>query len=141
MKFRFSIFAVAVAFLFSSFMVSSALASDKIVWKMASSWPKGTILQEIADDFAAQVTKMSDGRLTIKSYPAGVLMGASGSDRSCTRMGTIDAAHSSPSYSVGQLPAAPLFGYIPFGMEVIPYLTWMYEGEGKALVNKAIREV
>ncbi len=135
MKIRSSISALAVSLLFFTVMGGSAFASDKIVWKMASSWPKGTILQEIADDFAAQVTKMSDGRLTIKSYPAGVLMGAL-EVTEATRMGTIDAAHSSPSYSVGQLPAAPLFGYIPFGMEVIPYLTWMYEGEGKALLTK-----
>ena len=135
MKIKYSISTIAAVFLLSTFMAGSASASDKIVWKMASSWPKGTILQEIADDFAAEVTKMSGGRLTIKSYPAGVLMGAL-EITDAVRMGTIDAAHSSPSYSVGQLPAAPLFGYIPFGMEAIPYLTWMYVGEGKELFAK-----
>ena len=111
---------------------TNGFAGDKIVWKMASSWPDGTILQQSADSFAEKVTRMSNGRLTIKSYPAGILMGAL-EVADGARMGTIDAAHSSPSYSVGQLPAAPLFGYIPFGMEPIPYLTWMFEGEGKAL--------
>ncbi|ACN14506.1 periplasmic TRAP-type dicarboxylate transporter protein [Desulforapulum autotrophicum HRM2] len=133
MKLRTSIFVVTTFFLLT--MAGSALGADKIVWKMASSWPKGTVLQEIADDFAARITTMSNGRLTIKSYPAGVLMGAL-EVTDAARMGTIDAAHSSPTYSVGQLPAAPLFGYIPFGMETIPYLTWMYEGEGKALFSK-----
>lgn len=115
--------------------VTAASAEGKFVWKMATSWPEGTILQELADDFAARVTTMTNGRLTIKSYPAGVLMGALEVTDS-VRMGVIDAAHSSPSYSVGQLPAAPLFGYIPFGMEVIPYLTWLYEGEGNALLTE-----
>jgi len=116
-------------------LCSSAFSEDKIIWKMASSWPDGTILQESANSFADKVTSMSGGRLTIKSYPAGVLMGAL-EVADGARMGTIDAAHSSPSYSVGQLPAAPLFGYIPFGMEAIPYLTWILEGEGKELFNE-----
>ncbi len=133
MRLRTSIFVVTTFFLLT--MAGSALGADKFVWKMASSWPKGTVLQEIADDFAARVTTMSNGRLTIKSYPAGVLMGAL-EVTDAARMGTIDAAHSSPTYSVGQLPAAPLFGYVPFGMETIPYLTWMYEGEGRALLQK-----
>ncbi|WP_028585284.1 TRAP transporter substrate-binding protein DctP [Desulfogranum mediterraneum] len=114
---------------------ATVLGADTITWKMASSWPEGTILQEAADNFAAQVTKMSNGRLTIKSYPAGVLMGALEVTDS-VRMGVIDASHSSPGYVVGQLPAAPLFGYIPFGMEAIPYLTWMYDGEGYELFKE-----
>ncbi|PIE58789.1 MAG: hypothetical protein CSA33_01165 [Desulfobulbus propionicus] len=122
--------------LFLSFLcTTTALSQDKFVWKMASSWPEGTILQKVANEFADNVTTMSGGRLTIKSYPAGMLMGAlEVSD--AARMGTIDVAHSSPSYIVGQLPAAPLFGYIPFGMEAVPYLTWMYEGEGKELFQE-----
>ncbi len=133
MRLRISIFVVTTLFMLT--LAGSALGADTIVWKMASSWPKGTVLQEIADEFAARVTTMSNGRLTIKSYPAGVLMGAL-EVTDAARMGTIDAAHSSPTYSVGQLPAAPLFGYVPFGMEAIPYLTWMYEGEGNALLQK-----
>jgi len=126
---------VSIFFFLSAFAATSVFGADKIVWKMASSWPKGTILQELADSFADKVAKMSDGRLTIKSYPAGVLMGAL-EVTDAVRMGVIDAAHSSPSYSVGQLPAAPLFGYIPFGMEAIPYLTWFYQGEGHELFPK-----
>ncbi len=127
-----AILATLVCLSLSLLCTTSAFSEEKIVWKMATSWPDGTILQEAANEFADKVTTMSGGRLTIKSYPAGVLMGAL-EVADAVRMGTIDAAHSSASYSVGQLPAAPLFGYIPFGMEPIPYLTWMYEGEGKEL--------
>lgn len=133
MKKSFTVLVASVCFAVLS--TTSAYSADNIVWKMASSWPDNTILQESADSFADKVTQMSGGRLTIKSYPAGVLMGAL-EVADAVRMGTLDAAHSSPSYSVGQLPAAPLFGYIPFGMEAIPYLTWMYEGEGKELFQE-----
>ncbi len=134
MRQRFVLLAAVICLSFT-LLGANAFSQDKFVWKMASSWPKGTILQDSADAFADKVNKMSGGRLTIKSHPAGVLMGplevADG-----VRMGTIDAAHSSPAYSVGQIPAAPLFGYIPFGMEAIPYLTWMLEGEGQELLNE-----
>lgn len=114
---------------------ASAFAAESITWKMASSWPKGTILQKTADQFAENVGQMSGGRLVIKSYAAGVLMGALEVNDG-VRMGTIDAAHCSPAYQMGKLPAAPLFGYIPFGMDVLPYLTWFYQGDGAALYQE-----
>ena len=116
-------------------LVANAAGETAIKWKMASSWPKGTILQKAADDFAETVTRMSGGRLEIKSYAAGVLMGALEVTEG-VRMGTIDVAHCSPAYQMGKLPAAPLFGYIPFGMEAVPYLTWIYQGDGLALYQE-----
>ena len=132
MRGKSAILALLISLFFSVVSITNVFGADTFVWKMASSWPAGTILQQAADNFAAQVTKMSNGRLTIKSYPAGVLIGAL-EVAEAVRTGVIEAAHSSPAYSVGQLPASPLFGYIPFGMEAIPYLTWMYEGEGAEL--------
>ncbi len=126
-------FVAMFSFYLTAAVSTNCLAKENFTWKLATSWPKGTALQESAEAFAEQVGKMSNGRLTIKTYPAGVLMGAL-EVTDAVRMGSIDAAHSSPGYNVGQIPAAPLFGYIPFGMEAIPYLTWLYEGEGKELL-------
>ncbi|MBN1106856.1 MAG: TRAP transporter substrate-binding protein DctP [Deltaproteobacteria bacterium] len=113
----------------------NAAMAQKITWKMASSWPSGTQIQWAADFFADTVNKMSGGRLEIKSYPAGKLVGAL-EVFDAAKMGTIDVAHASPAYWIGKIPAGALFGYLPFGMEVQPYLTWMYEGEGMALYNQ-----
>ena len=104
-------------------------------WKMASAWPSGTQIQWAADFFAQTVKTMSGDRLEIKSYPAGKLMGAL-EVFDAVRMGTIDVSHCSPAYQIGKLPAAALFGYIPFGMEPVPYMTWMYEDEGLALYQE-----
>jgi len=106
-----------------------------ISWKMASSWPGGTQIQWAADSFAETVNQMSGGRLEIRSYPAGKLVGAL-EVFDAARMGTIDVAHASPAYWIGKMPAGALFGYLPFGMEAIPYLTWMYEGEGLGLYRE-----
>lgn len=127
-----------LAFALTIFLISSlaSLATAKTIrWKMATSWPKGTILQWAADDFAASVGELSGGRLVIKSYAAGVLMGAL-EVMDGVQAGSIDIAHSSPAYQMGKLKASPLFGYIPFGMNVIPYLTWFYQDEGQALYQE-----
>lgn len=110
-------------------------AQEKITWKMASAWPSGTQIQWAADHFAETVNALSGGRLEIKSYPAGKLVGAL-EVFDAARMGTIDVAHASPAYWIGKIPAGALFGYLPFGMEAVPYLTWMYEAGGLELYRE-----
>ncbi len=109
--------------------------AQKITWKMASAWPGGTQIQWAADFFAESVNQMSGGRMEIKSFPAGKLVGALEVFDSA-RMGNIDVAHASPAYWIGKMPAGALFGYLPFGMEAVPYLAWMYDGEGFALYQE-----
>lgn len=127
-----------VAILMGLFLLlgmNSVVFAKAIQWKMASSWPSGTQIQWAADFFAETVNTLSGGRLVIKSFPAGKLVGAlDGFEAS--RMGTIDVSHCSPAYQIGKVPAGALFGYIPFGMEAIPYMTWFYEDEGLALYQE-----
>jgi len=132
-RFRWLVLVLAVVAL-TAWSACPALA-QKITWKMASAWPAGTQVQWAADFFAETVNGMSGGRLEIKSYPAGKLVGAM-EVFDAARMGTIEVAHASPAYWIGKIPAAALFGYQPFGMEVLPYLTWLYEGEGMALYHE-----
>jgi TRAP-type mannitol/chloroaromatic compound transport system substrate-binding protein len=115
--------------------IHTTASAQTITWKMATSWPGGTQIQWAADFFAESVKQMSGGRLEIRSYPAGSLVGAL-EVFDAVRMGTIDAAHASPAYWIGRMPAGALFGYLPFGMEAVPYLTWMYEAEGLALYHE-----
>jgi TRAP-type mannitol/chloroaromatic compound transport system substrate-binding protein len=117
------------------FSIPGTAPAKTIKWKMASSWPKGTMVQWAADEFARTVNAMSGGRLEIKSYAAGVFVGALEVTDS-VRMGTIDVAHCSPGYQMGKLPAAPLFAYIPFGMDAVPYMTWFYDNDGMALYKE-----
>jgi TRAP-type mannitol/chloroaromatic compound transport system substrate-binding protein len=132
---RVNLLKVLVVFLLVSFGLVPSLFAQKMTWKMASSWPAGTQIQWAADFFAETVNQTCGGRLEIKSYPAGKLVGAL-EVFEAARMGTIDVAHASPAYWIGKIPAGALFGYLPFGMEAIPYLTWMYEGEGLALYHE-----
>lgn len=121
--------------IFFALGVNTTAVGQTIAWKMASSWPGGTQIQWAADFFAETVNRMSGGRLEIRSYPAGTLVGAL-EVFDAVRMGTVDVGHASPAYWIGKMPAGALFGYLPFGMEAVPYLTWMYEGEGLALYHE-----
>lgn len=133
---RFSLLKILVVVFLMSFGLIPNVFAQKIMWKMASSWPAGTQIQTAsADYFAEMVNKTSGGRLEIKSYPAGKLIGAM-EVLEAAKMGTIDVSHASPAYWLGKMPAGALFGYLPFGMEAIPYLTWLYEGEGMALYQE-----
>lgn len=120
-----------VAFMFSI----SAASAETITWRMPTSWPKGTVLQWAADFFAKTVTEMSGGRLVVKSFPAGAIMGAlevfDGVDS-----GAVQAAHSSAAYFVGKDASAALFTAVPAGLTAIPNLAWYFEGDGIALLSE-----
>ena len=131
---RFNVSAILLAFFLVIGIYASA-AAQTITWRMASAWPGGTQIQWAADYFAERVNAMSGGRMEIRSYPAGTMVGAL-EVFDAVRMGTIEIAHASPAYWIGRMPAGALFGYLPFGMEAIPYLTWMYEGEGLELYHE-----
>ena len=108
----------------------------KVTWKMATVWPKGTIFQVQGPEyFADLLNKMSSGRMQVKVYAAGQLVGPL-EVLDATKMGTIDAYHGGSVYWMGKMPAAPLFCTYPFTMEPVPYLTWMYHGGGMALYQK-----
>jgi len=48
--------------------------------------------------------------------------------------GTLQSVHGWAGYH--NMPAAVLFGSIPFGPEVIEYLAWLYQGNGLTLWQK-----
>jgi TRAP-type mannitol/chloroaromatic compound transport system substrate-binding protein len=115
--------------------LGSPAFAKKIRWKMATSWPAGILNQRLADMFATEVRDMSGGRLEIKVYPGGKLIGAL-EVFDAVRMGTIDIASSTPAYWIGKTEAADFFRSCVFGMEAIERLAWMYEGEGMELYHE-----
>jgi TRAP-type mannitol/chloroaromatic compound transport system substrate-binding protein len=49
------------------------------------------------------------------------------------RTGKIDAGFAWPVYWMGKLPAATVFGAVPFGPDASEYLAWMHQGGGLEL--------
>ncbi|WP_420547678.1 TRAP transporter substrate-binding protein [Curvivirga sp.] len=110
-----------------------AIASEKIEWKMVTSWPKnspgvGITAQRLAD----RITKMSDGRLTVKLYAAGELVpGLEVFD--AVSAGTAEMAHTASLFWQGKTKAAVFFTTMPFGLTALEHMAWIYHGGGQAL--------
>ncbi|MCG8377482.1 MAG: hypothetical protein MI702_13475, partial [Chlorobiales bacterium] len=116
-------------------MTGAQAWADTITWRMPTSWPKGTILQWAADFFAETVTAMSKGRLTVKAFPAGAIMGPL-EVYDATESGAVQAAHSSAAYFAGKNESAALFTTVPAGLDPIANLAWYYESDGLKLLNE-----
>jgi len=125
-------FLLSLALVFGS---GTTIFAKTITWRMPTSWPKGTILQWAPDFFAGIVNEMSGGRLQIKSYPAGALMGAL-EVFDAVNSGAIEATHSGAAYFIGKDPAGALFTAVPAGFSAIPNLAWYFEGDGLKLLKE-----
>lgn len=106
-----------------------AANQEKIVWRLQSSWGPGSEIQRQADDFAAMVTSMSNGRLEIQSTTAGTIVGGL-EVFDAVDQGIIDASHSLASYWLAKEPAAPFFAAVPGGLTAEEYIIWLYAMDG-----------
>jgi TRAP-type mannitol/chloroaromatic compound transport system substrate-binding protein len=120
-----------------------AAAKDKFVLTFQATWPSGLTLFDNFKFFADRVKKMSDGRLIIKTLPAGAIVPAF-ELLDATSKGVVDGAHAWAGYWVGKDRAAILMTGGPggtFGMDVLDYLGWMYDGGGLDLYQELYQKV
>ena len=102
-------------------------------WKLITTWPKnlpglGTAPERLAD----QLRVMSNGRLDIKVYGAGELVGAF-EVFDAVSQGTAEMGHGAAYYWRGKLPIAAMFATVPFGMTAQEMNGWLHYGGGMAL--------
>ncbi len=117
-----------------------AQAAEKVRWTMQTTWAKGWLLHEMAEDFAQRVSDMSGGNFVIKVLPAGAVVGAM-ENMDATSKGTLDGWHSWTGYWQGKHPSANFFASIPMHLEPTMYVTWMYSGGGKQLMQEMYDEM
>ena len=103
--------------------------------RIQSAFPPSSLIYENGEYWAERVNKMSGGRLAVEILPPGAvvppfeILDAVGN-------GVIEGGHTAPAYWVGKNKAATLFGPAPggpFGMDLMDYMGWIYEGDGLAL--------
>lgn len=110
-----------------------AISQNRLAWRMATSWPKGLPgLGDAADRIAARISKMSDGRLTVKVYAAGELVPAL-QVFDAVSAGTAEMGHDSAYYHLQKSPACGFFTGVPFGMTATEINAWIYWGGGQEL--------
>jgi TRAP-type mannitol/chloroaromatic compound transport system substrate-binding protein len=111
--------------------------------KIQAAWPPASMLWENSKFFAERVGKLSGGRLKIEMLASGSVVPPFES-LDATGRGVIDGAHAAPAYWVGKNKAAALFGPAPggpFGMDMLDYLGWIYQGGGQELYREFYRDV
>lgn len=104
-------------------------------WKMVMPWPKGLIWYDVAQHFSDTVKLASGGRLDIKVFSAGELVGALESFDAVAK-GSAEIMHDWPGYWKGKNEAFVALASVPFGLDDEGYNIWFYERGGLGMANE-----
>jgi TRAP-type mannitol/chloroaromatic compound transport system substrate-binding protein len=101
---------------------------------MITTWPKNLpgIGSGARSVWPSGVRVMSDGRLDIRVYGAGELVGAF-EVFDAVSAGTAEMGHGAAYYWRGKIPVAAMFSTVPFGMTAQEMNGWLYFGGGLEL--------
>lgn len=104
-------------------------SKEKFKWKMVMPWSKGLLFYDFAQHFADSVQLASGGRLSIKVFSAGELVGAMQSFDAVSK-GSAQVGHDWPGYWKGKNENFVSFASVPFGLDAEGYNVWLYERGG-----------
>lgn len=130
-----SIFLIVFSILISSCSQergpAGASTQDPVVrWRLASSFPHSLdTIYGAAETLSQRVKSLSDGKFSIRIYPAGELVpGLEVMD--AVQQGTVQIGHTASYYYIGKHPALVFDTAVPFGLTAREQTAWMYEGGG-----------
>ncbi|MDG6778611.1 TRAP transporter substrate-binding protein [Thiomicrorhabdus sp. zzn3] len=108
-------------------------------WKMVTTWPKNFPgLGTGANNVARLINEMSGGRIKVKVYGAGELVGAFEVFDAVSR-GNAQLGHAGAYYWKGKIPSAAFFSSVPFGLTANEMNAWLYYGGGMELWEEAYK--
>ena len=110
-------------------------SKDEFRWKMVMPWAKGMLFYDIAQHFSDSVALASGGRLQIKLFSAGELVGANEVFDAVSK-GSDEIAHSSPLYWKGKNDAFVAFASVPFGLDAEGFNICLYERGGLEMLQE-----
>ena len=110
-------------------------SKEEFKWKMVMPWSKGLLFYDVAQHFADSVALASGGRLEIKLFSAGELVGAMESFDAVSK-GQADIGHDWPGYWKGKNEAFVAFASVPFGLDAEGYNIWLYERGGLEMMQE-----
>ena len=123
-------------------LAKPALAQDQptVTWKLTSSFvPTLDLIYGGADQFAANVAEMTDGKFTIHVSPAGEIASALETIDAVSN-GAADCGHTALSYYWSKDPSFIFASSAPFGMNARQHNAWLSEGGGGDLINEMLAE-
>ncbi|MFD1329201.1 TRAP transporter substrate-binding protein DctP [Mycoplana ramosa] len=111
----------------------------EVTWRVPTSVPEGSpFYVNFLQRFAKNVDVMTEGRVAIEPYGAGVIVPAL-QVYDAVVDGTVEAGHSSPTYLLNKDPINGIFAGFPGGMGPEAFISWIYEGGGEKRL-KELRE-
>jgi TRAP-type mannitol/chloroaromatic compound transport system substrate-binding protein len=118
--------------------------NKKFRWKLQSANPAGTPNIELLQKLAADIEKMSDGRLKIEVLPSGAIVNPF-EELDAVNKGVVECAQWWSDYAFGKHPAGSLFG-APLGgsgsgLDQMAHLAWYMRGGGRALYVEFYQKV
>jgi TRAP-type mannitol/chloroaromatic compound transport system substrate-binding protein len=117
-------------------MAAGSVAAQDVTWRVPTSVPEGSpFFVNFLERFADNVALLTDGKVEIEPFGAGILMPAL-QIYDGVRDGITEAGHSTPCFSVNQNPMNAVFCGFPGGMGPEAHHTWMYKGGGKELLEE-----
>lgn len=118
-----------------------AISQNLRKWRFITTWPKNLPgLGTGAQYFADQVTKCSNGRLTVQLYSSGEIVPAFESI-DAVAAGTVEMGHGAPFYWKGKAPATQFISNFPFGLTAQEYNAWYHYGGGAALCDEVYADL
>ncbi|MER0237174.1 TRAP transporter substrate-binding protein [Fulvimarina sp. MAC8] len=119
-------------------LATPAIAQEnpKLQWRITSSFPKSLdTIYGGAETVAKYVTEATDGQFELQVFAAGeIVPGLQAAD--AVRDGTVEMAHTTSYYYVGQDETYALGTTVPFGLNARQMNAWYYYGGGNDLMNE-----
>ncbi|MFT5141652.1 MAG: TRAP-type mannitol/chloroaromatic compound transport system substrate-binding protein [Rhodothermales bacterium] len=114
---------------------AAVVTQPRVSWRLASTFPRSLdTIYGAAETLANRVSELTDGRFTIRVFPAGELVPFDQVLESVQKA-TIQMGHAASYYFTGLNPALAFDCTVPFGMNARQYNAWFYHGEGKDLLR------
>ena len=104
-------------------------------WRLASSFSRSLdTIYGAADVMANRLSALTEGRFTVRVFPAGEIVPAFEVLESVQK-GTVQLGHSASYYYIGKNPAFAFDTTIPFGLTARQFNAWMYHGGGREIMQ------
>jgi TRAP-type mannitol/chloroaromatic compound transport system substrate-binding protein len=130
----------AAATTFGAPLFARAASAAPITIRMQSMWDAGTVGYTKFDEFCKGVSEISEGKLVVKGFPAGAIVGTF-EKFDAVKAGVFDAMHTSDTYWPGKIPLCTFLSSYPFGMDrPDQWDTWFNELGGKEMARQAYAE-
>ncbi|OJH45267.1 TRAP transporter substrate-binding protein [Paracoccus sp. SM22M-07] len=117
-----------------------AQASQKVTWRLASSFPKSLdTIYGGAEELSQRLSEATDGRFTIQVFSAGEIV--PGLDAiNATTEGTVECSHSVGYYNWGKDPAFACGADLPFTFSARSKAAYNYHGGGIDNYNEFLQQ-